>query len=59
MRAWEDEKACDNCNKGSVVVETKFDYELIPLVNNTVFLTKEEAEAKLKEWESEAGNEKK
>lgn len=57
--AWEDEKACENCKKGSVVVEAKFDYELIPLVNNTVFLTKEEAEAKLKEWEVRASNEKK
>lgn len=38
---------CDFCTKSSFASETKFDYEMIPLVGKCVFLTKEEAEKAL------------
>lgn len=42
---------CKNCSKGNFISDTKFDYEMIPMVGKVVFLTKAEAEAKLKELE--------
>ncbi len=39
---------CRNCDLHEII-ECKFDYDLIPEFGKTVFLTREEAEAKLKE----------
>lgn len=49
----DNEYACENCNKGKYAVETKFDYEMIPMVGKVVFLTSEEAEQALAKMEGE------
>lgn len=43
----ESDYPCEFCTKSPFVSETKFDYEMIPLVGELVFLTKEEAEKSL------------
>ena len=53
-RYLDEELICENCaNDGSFVSETKFDYEMIPMINKIVFLTKEEAEQKLESMKGE------
>lgn len=45
----DNEYACEICSKGNFITETKFDYEMIPMVGKVIFLTKAEAEAALKQ----------
>ena len=44
---------CEHEVKKYFIKETEFEIQMIYQINETVFLTKEEAEAKLKEMESE------
>lgn len=43
----ESDYPCEFCTKSPFVSETKFDYEMIPMVGECVFLTREEAEKAL------------
>ena len=47
--ALDNEYACENCSRGNFITETKFDYEMIPMVGKRIFLTEAEAEQALKQ----------
>lgn len=45
--ALDNEYACENCSRGNFITETKFGYEMIPMVGKRIFLTEAEAEQAL------------